>query len=91
MAKIYRVIHIKLNRLVYENVHTHILSLTYQQSVFKRCHSDKHLPVFHLYNMAMKINWYKLLDMGQNCVTVTLCILAASMQCDTTSALQGRS
>jgi len=39
MAKIYRVIQIKLNQLGSENVH--VIDL-YQQNVFKRYYSDKH-------------------------------------------------
>jgi len=34
-----------------------IWSLTYQQGVFKRHHSDKHLSEF-TYKMAAKINWH---------------------------------
>ena len=44
MAQIYRVIQIKLNPLVYENVHI----ITDKQSVFKRYHSDKHFSDFYL-------------------------------------------
>jgi len=36
MAKIYRVIRIKLNQLVYENVHM-ITDLPTERAVFKRC------------------------------------------------------
>ena len=43
MAKIYRVIQIKLNQIVYEMF---TRSLDYQQSVFKRYHSDKHFSGF---------------------------------------------
>jgi len=42
MAKIYGVIPIKLNQLVKMST----WSLTYQQSVLKRDHSDKHLSEF---------------------------------------------
>jgi len=47
MAKIHRVIQIKLNQLVLKNVHM-TYQLTYQQSVFKRYHSDKHFEEFYL-------------------------------------------
>jgi len=43
MAKIYRFIQIKLNQSVKENVH---VTLTYQESVFKRYHSDEHFSEF---------------------------------------------
>jgi len=46
MAKIYRVIQTKLNQLFWENVHT--ITDLYQQSVFKRYHSDKHFSEFYL-------------------------------------------
>ena len=36
-----------------------IWSLTYQQSVFKRYHSDKPLSESFTYKMAAKINWYR--------------------------------
>jgi len=39
MAKIYRVIRIKLNQLVYENVHM-ITDLSTEEILFKRYHSD---------------------------------------------------
>ena len=35
-----------------------ILSPTHQQSVFKRCHSDKHFSEFFTYKMAAEINWH---------------------------------
>ena len=41
-AKIYRVIQIKLNQLVY----VHMITPTYQQSVFKRYHRGKHFSEF---------------------------------------------
>jgi len=44
MAMIYRVIQIKLNQ--FKKISTQ--SLTYQQSVFKPYHSDKHLSEFYL-------------------------------------------
>jgi len=34
-----------------------IRSLTYEQSVRKRYHSDKHFSEFFTYKMAAKINW----------------------------------
>jgi len=40
MAKIYRVIKIKLDQLIKENVH---MFTDLQQSVFKHYHSDRHL------------------------------------------------
>ena len=40
MAKIYRVVKIKLNQLIKENVH---MFTDLQQSVFKHYHSDRHL------------------------------------------------
>jgi len=43
MANIYRVILIKLNQLVCENVDMiTVISLTYQQSEYKLCHSDRY-------------------------------------------------
>jgi len=45
MAKIYRVIQIKLKHLV-QKMST--WSLTYQQNVFKRYHCDKHFLEFYL-------------------------------------------
>jgi len=44
MANIDRVIQIKLNQFKKMS----IWSLTYQQSVFKRYHSDKHFSEFYL-------------------------------------------
>jgi len=44
MAKIYRVIQIKVNQCKKIS----ILSLTYQQSVSKHYHSDKHFSEFYL-------------------------------------------
>ena len=70
MAKIYRVIQIKLNQLVYEMC---TWSMTYQQSVFKRYHSDRHLSEF------LPTRWREKstgIDMEQNYATVTLCITA---------------
>jgi len=46
MAKIYRVVQIKLNQLIYENVHNYDHYLTYQKSVFKRFYGDKHFSEF---------------------------------------------
>jgi len=43
MAKIYHVIQVKLNQFKKMS----IWSLTYQQSVFKRYHSDKHFSEFY--------------------------------------------
>jgi len=73
MAKIYRVIQVKLNQLglVQENV---VWSPTYQQSVgpyYKRYHSDKRFSEF------LPTRWRQKsigIDMEQNCVTVTPCI-----------------
>jgi len=45
-------------------------SLTYQQSVFKRYHSDKHLSEFSPTRWRQKSTG---IDMEQNYVTVTLC------------------
>jgi len=36
-----------------------IRSLTYQKSIFKRYHSDKHFPQVFTYKMAAKINWHR--------------------------------
>ena len=71
MAKIYHVIQIKLNRF------KKMWSLTYQQRVFKRYHSDKHLSVF-TYKMTAKINLHRC---GRNYVTVTLYVWATSISC----------
>ena len=48
MAKIYRVIQIKSSFRVSQFKKMSIWSLTYQQSVFKRCHSDKQFSEFYL-------------------------------------------
>jgi len=45
--------------------------LTYQQSVFKRYHSDKHFSEFLLTRWRQKSTG---IDMEQNYVTVTQCI-----------------
>jgi len=65
MEKIYRVIQIKLNQLVEENIHTQ----TYQQIVFKRYHGDEHFSEF------LRTRWRQKstgIDMERNYVTVTL-------------------
>jgi len=67
MAKICRVIQIKLNQFK----KTSIWSLTYQQSVFKRYRSDKHFSEFLPTRWRQKSTG---IDMEQNYVTVTLCI-----------------
>jgi len=67
MAKIYRVIQIKLNQLVSENVH---MISDLEQNVFKRYHSIKYLS--EMIKIAAKINC---IDMEQNYVTVTLYVL----------------
>ena len=66
VAKIYRVIQIKLNQFKKMSIR----SLTYRQSVFKRYHSDKHLSEFLPTRWRQKSTGK---DMGQNYVTVTLC------------------
>jgi len=48
-----------------------IRSLTYQQNVFKRYHSDKHFSEFLPTRWRQKSTG---IDMEQNYVTVTLCI-----------------
>ena len=68
MAKIYRVIQMKLNRIVFKMF---IWSPTYQQSVFKRYHSDKHFSGFLTTRWRQKSTG---IDMEQTYVTVTLCI-----------------
>ena len=70
MAKIYRVFQIKLNQLVYEMC---TWSMTYQQSVFKRYHSDRHLSEFLPTRWRQKSTG---IDMEQNYVTVIICITA---------------
>ena len=55
MAKICRVIQIKLNQLVQGNVH---IITTYQRSVFKLYHSDQHLSGVFTYKMAAKTDWH---------------------------------
>jgi len=65
MAKIYRVIRIKLNQFKKMS----IWSLTCQQSVFKRYHSDKHLSEFYLQDGGTKINWYRYWTIIRHCVT----------------------
>jgi len=66
VAKIYRVIQIKLNQFKKMSIR----SLTYRQSVFKHYHSDKHLSEFLPTRWRQKSTGK---DMGQNYVTVTLC------------------
>ena len=68
MAKIYRVIQIKLNQFKKSS----IWSLTYQQSVFKRYHSDKHFSEFLPATWRQKSTG---IDMERNYAAVTLCIL----------------
>jgi len=63
MAKICRVIQIKLNQLCPH------ASLTYQQSAFKRYHSDKHFSDGGKNQPT---------DMEQNYVTVTLCTVPST-------------
>ena len=63
MAKICRVIQIKLNQLC------PYASLTYQQSAFKRYHSDKHFSDGGKNQPT---------DMEQNYVTVTLCTVPST-------------
>jgi len=63
VAKIYRVIQIKLNQFKKMSIR----SLTYRQSVFKRYHSDKHLSEFLPTRRRQKSTGK---DMGQN---YTLC------------------
>ena len=72
MAKIYRVIQIKLNQFKKMS----IWSLTDQQSVFKHYHSDKHFSEFLPTIQRQKSTGT---DMKQNYVNVTftLCILHA--------------
>jgi len=67
MAKIYRVIRIKLNQ--FERVS--IWSVTYQQSVFKRYLSNEHLSEFLPTRWPQKSTG---IDMEQNYATVTPCI-----------------
>jgi len=67
MAKIYRVIQIKLNQLVSENVHV-ITDLPTKR--FTRCHSDRHFSEFCLQHGGKKSTG---IDMEQKCVTVTVC------------------
>ena len=55
MAKIYRVIQIKLNQLVSENVHM-ITDLPTKR--FTRCHSDTFLRVLPT-TWRQKINWHR--------------------------------
>jgi len=56
MAKIYRVIQIKSNQIALKMF---MWLPTYQQSVFKRCHIDKHFYGVFAYKMAAKINWHR--------------------------------
>ena len=65
MAKIYRVIRVKLNR--FKKIST--WSLTYQQNVFKRYHSIKHFSEFLPTRWRQKSTG---IDMEQNYVTITL-------------------
>jgi len=69
MAKIYRVIQIKLNQLVSENVH---MISDLEQNVFKRYHSRPIKYLSEMIKIAAKINC---IDMEQNYVTVTLYVL----------------
>ena len=73
MAKIYRVIQVRnesdsLRKCPWG-------PLTYQQSVFKRYHSDKHFLEFLPTRWRQKSTG---IDMEQNYVTVTLCIASRS-------------
>ena len=69
MAKTYRVIQIKLNH----SKKMSIWSVTYQNSVFKRYHSDEHFAEFIPTRWRQKSTG---IDMEQNSVTVTLCIFS---------------
>ena len=67
MAKICCIIQIKLNQ--FKKIS--IWSLTYQQSIFKHYHSDKHFSEF------LPTRWWQKssgIDMEQNYITVTPCI-----------------
>jgi len=64
MAKIYRVIQIKLNQLVQENVRI-ITDLPIKR--IKRYHSDKNFLDFFAYKMAAKINWHRYGTKLRNC------------------------
>ena len=68
MAKIYRVVYIKLSQLVQENVHM-ITDLPTKR--FKRYHGDKHFSEFFSYKMSAKSTG---IDMAQNYVIITLCV-----------------
>ena len=68
MAKIDRAVQIKLNQLFKKSS---TWSLTYQQSVFKRYHSEKHYSEFLPTRRRQQSTG---IDMEQNYVTVTLCI-----------------
>ena len=72
MAKSYRVISIKLNRLVKRQCPR---SVTNQQSVFKRCHSGKD------FSEILPTRWRQKstgIDMEENYVTVTLRVMKIS-------------
>ena len=71
MAKIYRVIQIKLYRSAEENVRM-ITDLLTKQSVFKRYHSDEHFSAFLPTRWRLKSTG---IDMEQDYVTVALCIV----------------
>ena len=68
MAKSYRVIQIKLNQLVLENVH---MTTDLPTKRFKRYLSDKNFSDFLPTRWPQKSTG---IDMEQNYVTITLCI-----------------
>jgi len=75
MAKINRVIQIKLNQLVQENVHM-ISDLPTKRRLFKRYHGDKHFSQF------LRTRWrQKSTGMEQNYVAVTLRRPMRSVKC----------
>jgi len=55
-----------------------VRSLTYQQSVFKRCHSDKHFQCL-THKMAAKINWHRPRCGTENYATVTRSHIGATV------------
>ena len=81
MAKIYRVIQMKLNQLVLENVR--MITDLPTKRIFKRYHSDKH------FSECLTKRWRQKstgTDMEQNYVTVFLCTVTASVACQFSSA-----
>jgi len=78
MAKIYRVIQIKLNQLVSDKVHM-VTDLPTKR--FKRYRSDRHFSYSFTYKMTAEIDWHIYGTKLRHCHPVCITALAISMGC----------